>query len=255
MKYLIASTPKRVAHHVRERFFRLVDRAINQPRGAYPVAIQGIQRSGTNFLTVLLEGEDYRVLNRIDPKRDNPRHKHFRWQHDKTTIVMDRRYANTTSANSVNDVNEICAYPSETKHIVVFRSPEKWLNSIYRWGIDNSWFESEDAFFSGGLHENYLREWDAFYGFWQNRAHEHPKQVLMVSYDALVKDTAAGLKRVDAFMDVIRPSGLSSAGPITKVRHSRPITEKRQALHRPELDELLSRKTEFDWKFFEGATL
>lgn len=44
---------------------------------------QGIQRSRTNYLRVLLKKAGFFVLNEVDVRRDHPNHKHFRWQDKK----------------------------------------------------------------------------------------------------------------------------------------------------------------------------
>ena len=221
-----------------------------RPKGTYPVAIQGIQRSGTNFLTTLLDNADYRVLNRIDPKRNDPRHKHCRWQEDKSTIVMDERFRNSVTASSIDEVNEICRYPADMQHIVLFRAPEKWLNSIFRWGLKNEWFSSEDAFFERGLHEAFLREWDEYYAFWQDMQRDDSKRVLILSHEDLVRSPTEGLKRIEAFSGVVRAASMAPAGPVKKVRHSRPIGERRKDLDREELRDVLSLPTHFDWQAY-----
>ncbi|WP_342858642.1 sulfotransferase domain-containing protein [Pacificibacter sp. AS14] len=221
-----------------------------RPKGNYPVAIQGIQRSGTNFLTALLDQGSYRILNRLDPKRHDPRHKHCRWQADKSTIVMDDQYRNTLSASSVREINTLCGYAPETKHIILFRAPEPWLNSIFRWGLEAEWYPSEDAFFEQQLHVAYWREWDAFYAFWQDRQRQEPDQVLIVSHKKMIENPQDGLKRIDAFMGVVRAPHETAFTPIEKVRHSRPIGEKREPLDRAELTDVLDMPTQFDWQSY-----
>lgn len=229
-------------------FWRLWIRLKERPKGSHPVVIQGIQRSGTNFLTALLDQADYRILNRLDPKRHDPRHKHCRWQDDKSTIVMDARYCNTLSASSMNDLNELCGYAPDLKHIVLFRAPEPWLNSIFRWGLEAEWYPSEDAFFEQKLHVAYLSEWDAFYTFWQERQREEPHKVLILSHEKLIENSEVGLKQIDAFMGVDRTESPLAFMPVEKVRHSRPIGEKRKHLDRVELTEVLNMPTQFDWQ-------
>ncbi|MBU3004333.1 sulfotransferase domain-containing protein [Paraglaciecola arctica] len=219
----------------------------DKPTGHYPIVIQGIQRSGTNYLTTLLTQSDYRIINKIDPKRSNPSHKHFRWQKNKHSIVMDARYQNNRYVNSLQDINKICGYKPDLKHIVLFRTPEKWLNSIYRWGLESKWFKNEDEFFAQNLHIAYLKEWDAYYSFWQKTAAQTPNQVLLMSYERLIAESELGLSKIDQFMGVVRHSTDNLIYSVDKVRHSRPIVEKRTALNRPELSELLKKTTNFDW--------
>jgi hypothetical protein len=238
----------RVFRPVYTFIWELWERYTGKSTGHYPVIIQGIQRSGTNFLATLLTQSDYRIINKIDPKRDDPRHKHFRWQKDKSSIVMDLRYRNSKYVKSLEEINEICCYPPEFKHIVLFRTPKKWINSIYRWGLGNGWFDNELDFFARKLHKAYLNEWDAYYSFWQNMALLDPDRILLMSYERLIGEPASALARIDKFMGVNRNDTKQLITTVEKVRHSRPITEKRSSLQHPELATLLDQTTIFDWR-------
>tara|TARA_R110002124_G_scaffold68901_1_gene186052 strand:+ start:168 stop:908 length:741 start_codon:yes stop_codon:yes gene_type:complete len=217
-------------------------------QGIYPVVHQGIQRSGTNFLSAVLSKADYRIINRIDPARDAPRHKHFRWQDDKSSIVMDSRYGNDRHVGSVAEINRICGYPEDQKHIVLFREPRDWLDGIFRWGLANGWFPSQEAFFEGDLHRAYLREWDAYYAKWADLAARDPAGVLLVSYGDLRRDARAGVLAIDRFMGVERATPLGTDFTIDKVRHSKPMTEKRKGLEHPGIDAALNAPFAFDWQ-------
>ncbi|MCA1338158.1 hypothetical protein [Pseudooceanicola marinus] len=227
-------------------------RLSDPPRGRYPIVHQGIQRSGTNYLCAVLEIGDYRVLNRIDPGRSNPRHKHFRWQDDKTGIVMDRRYLNRRHVQGIDEVNRICRYPAEQRHVVLFRRPRDWIDAIYRWGLSNDWFADEAQFVEGGLARAYLREWHGYYAKWEEMADRDPERVLILDYLDLRTDPGAVLARVDAFQGVSRPEGAqareSLAGGIGKVRHSKPMSEKREGLSAAIIDRLVAEEGAFNWE-------
>lgn len=217
--------------------------------GQYPVAHQGIQRSGTNYFCEVLAKADYRVLNRIDPPRDDPRHKHFRWQAEKSTIVMDANFRNTLTVGSVGEINRLCGYPSDTKHLVLFRAPRGWLDSIFRWGLQNRWFDSEEEFMSRQLYRSYLAEWDGFYATWADFARDNPEQVMIIDYGDLKRSPADMIKRIDTFMGLGR-SGYTYPGEIERVRHSAPISERRAGLDHPELDAAVAEPGAFDWRSF-----
>lgn len=217
-------------------------------QGTYPVAHQGIQRSGTNFLCTLLDAADYRVLNRVDPPRNQPRHKHFRWQPDKSTIAMDSRYANRVTASTVAEVNAASRFPQDTKHVVIFRKPREWLDSIYRWGLKNRWFADEAEFFDRNLPDAYFREWDAYYAFWQEREADEPSAVMLFCHDDLKASAADVVAKVDGLCGIRRSAPLVLPGQEATVRHSRPISEKREALISPELDRFGDMEAAFMWK-------
>ena len=84
------------------------------------VAHHGIQRSGTNDLNSCLQSLGIYPLNAFDPARNNPRHKHFRWQEDKSTILpMDERYQNNVTVPNIDRLNRRAGYPEGCRQIVI----------------------------------------------------------------------------------------------------------------------------------------
>ena len=238
---------KNVIRPIYEHVWKAWEKVFQQPNGTYPLVIQGIQRSGTNYVTAVLSQSDYRIINKIDPARNCPSHKHFRWQEDKTTIVMDARYKNTLIAKSIKEINKICDYPDNYRHVVIFRAPDKWLNSIYRWGLGCGWYKNEKEFFAKNLHNLFLNEWDAYYSFWQNISQISPDAVLFIEHGEFASDPVSGLKKIDQFMDVHRTEYSNEIRTIKKVRHSRPLTEARETCDQNYIAKILEQKLEFDW--------
>jgi hypothetical protein len=163
-------------------------------QGGY-VAHHGIQRSGTNYLNEWLKLSGCKVINTYDPKRNDPRHKHFRWQDDKETIVLDKNYKNNVRAVSISELNSICGYKSGTKHIVIYRDPRYWLNGIYLWGIRSGWItESLDQ---NGIYmflKGAAAEWLEYYYFWYSIQRINPESVCIISHSALInKDDSFNL--------------------------------------------------------------
>lgn len=223
-------------------------RLTEPPRGQYPIVHQGIQRSGTNFLSAILDKGDYRVMNRIDPARNDPRHKHFRWQADMSTVVMDERYRNGVTAQTLDDVNRICGYPQDMRHVVLFREPRDWLDGIFRWGIAHNWFCSEEEFLQRDLHHSYLAEWHAYYAEWSRLCEQDSDRVLLLAYSDLRRNPTLGLQAIDDFMKVNRSQRIDLSGGLTKVRHSKPIIRERTGLTSPAIDAAVAREGAFDWR-------
>lgn len=245
---------KNTIRPIYEQFWKIWERLVDKPVGDYPLVIQGIQRSGTNYITVVLSQANYKIVNKIDPARNNPKHKHFRWQEDKSTILMDRRYKNKITANTLSTVNQICGYSDNYKHVVIYRTPEKWLNSIYRWGLGCGWFNNEAEFFDKGFHVAFLKEWDAYYAFWQSIKLSAPERVLFIEHGQFAKNPIAGLERVDRFMQVKRSERVKIEKTIDKVRHSRPLSEARETCDENKIKELLKQELEFDWCYAKENT-
>lgn len=185
------------------------------------VAHQGIQRSGTNYLCALLSASGYFVENSVDPRRDNPRHKHFRWQDDKTTITMDRAFSNSAYAGSIEELNAIAGFSPDTRHIVIFKDPHRWLPSILRWGRVNGWIDRDATIRSNeSVIASWLREWDQYYAKWFALHDAQPEAVAIVSYEHLSADPHTGLAAIRDFMQDTRPLTLRDDGYIAKVPHS-----------------------------------
>lgn len=212
-----------------------------------PVAIQGIQRSGTNYLTSLLGMSGYKVLNHVDPRRDHPCHKHFRWQPEKNTIAMDLRYKNTLCVSSIHQINEICDYDPDTKHLVIYREPDKWLKSIFNWGLANGWFRDYSDFMKSNLCDKYLAEWDAYYTFWQKQSSVHSDLVLIINYEELINDAVQVMERVDNFAGHSSPLDLTNIR-IDKVRHSKSISKSRDRPDDLDFNYVVDRDFQFNWK-------
>lgn len=92
------------------------------------VYVRGLQRSGTNFVTSLLSESGVRVLNDIDPLRQDYWHKHNRL-HDKCYYPAMKPY--TMHPFSDENVNQ--------KTIFIYRDIEIWLPSITRWSKKCGW--------------------------------------------------------------------------------------------------------------------
>ncbi|AHM03748.1 hypothetical protein roselon_01360 [Roseibacterium elongatum DSM 19469] len=80
----------------------------------------GLQRSGTNYLLLSLLRLGTPVLNYRDPARNDPRHKHCRWQSDKSTLIapIARQYGNDFAPETIDALDAICRVPKGTAHVV-----------------------------------------------------------------------------------------------------------------------------------------
>ncbi|MEF1308609.1 hypothetical protein QTO01_00680 [Vibrio mytili] len=140
----------------------------------------GIQRSGTNYLNVLLKRKGVLVINKFDPPRGNLRHKHFRWQRNKKSIVMDFSYANDVEVDDIHQLNQLCGYKYNQKHVILYKKPENWINSIKAWERKCDWNELSV--------EKYLNEWDNYYCFWKKMQIKNPDLVIIVEFESLIAE-------------------------------------------------------------------
>ena len=167
--------------------------------GRRVVAHHGIQRSATNYLLQCLKSLEVPVANAIDPARDQPRHKHFRWSRKKGAIppFIRHQFGNTIYVESVEELNAAASYPHWVRHVVVRKDRRKWLKSILNWGLKCDWFaDKEEALGSAAA---LLADYDAYYGFWEEIERRAPDQVALLPFEKLVanpmvlKDVLDGL--------------------------------------------------------------
>ena len=154
------------------------------------LAHHGIQRSGTNFLLVCLKRYGIRVINQHDPERNQPGHKHFRWYHDKSLIPLEilHQYGNSLKVCNAQELNKACNFPSETRHIVIYKERSSSLVSTLNWGLRVSWFRSKDQAISSA--DRYLNDIEEYYKFWSDLSETSPQLVQLVNYERIVRDNA-----------------------------------------------------------------
>lgn len=149
------------------------------------VAHHGLQRNGTNFLLLSLKKLKINVINEVDPTRCDPRHKHFRWYADKSVIpyFIAEQYGNCISADTIFDLNRICGYPRDTKHIVIRKKKSSAVVSLANWGLRTGWFSDKQ-----NAVENFpllVRDYNEYYGFWQQLGASCPSWVKVIDFEDL----------------------------------------------------------------------
>lgn len=157
------------------------------------LAHHGIQRAGTNYLLKCLRLLHLDIINEFDPARNDPRHKHFRWYDNKDKIpqCLVKQYGNSLVASSIDQLNSICGYPSDTKHIVIKKGHNDAVVSLANWGLRCEWFSSkEEAIDSLYIISN---DYHAYYDFWGRMQNDAPTKVVIVKFEELL-DNAVVLK-------------------------------------------------------------
>lgn len=179
---------------------RMETRLLSARLGRRPMVMHhGLQRSGTNFLLLALVTYGVPVINYRDPARNNPRHKHFRWQPDKQTIpgFIADQYGNTLNATGPEQLRAICGLSDHAVSVVIRKRREEWLKSICNWGLRCGWFDDvSDAL--ANL-PTLVEDWHAFHGFWDALSESEPGRVAVLGYDEIVSDPnvlVEGLRRV-----------------------------------------------------------
>ena len=182
-------------------FYRLINHTISKRflKKKY-IAHHGLQRNGTNFLLHALRHLDVDVINEFDKKRNKPQHKHFRWYSSKENIPEQiyAEYFNSLIAENVHEVNALCNFPRDTKHIVIYKEENSSIVSVLNWGIRVGWFNSkQDALNSYYL---YKLDYRLYYSFWKKLANHNPDYVQLLSFEKLIEsnnEIADILKNLD----------------------------------------------------------
>ena len=149
------------------------------------LAHHGIERSGTNYLRSCLIFLKIDLINEIDGAANNPQHKHFRWYEDKSLIPSFRSHLlNNINAKNLSDINRLCDYPNDTKHVIVKKTLIKGMTSLANYAANDNWFKSKDE-----IKKNIpiiLEDYKAYYNFWGKISKENPNQVILIYYEDLV---------------------------------------------------------------------
>lgn len=195
---------------LKANIWRYIACCLNGPK----VAHHGIQRSGTNYICALLIEKGYIVLNKYTPLRKDCRHKHFRWQSDKETILMNKSFLNDIQISNIKQLNKLAGYPRNTLHIVIFKKPESWIVSIQSWAYKCGWDIQNETL------NDYIKEWDEYYSAWEILRDSDPSRVVFINYEELVKDPAGLMMEIDKKFPDHELRNLKSAGYMRKVPHS-----------------------------------
>jgi hypothetical protein len=166
------------------------------PRATPPrVAHHGLQRSGTNVLRAALTDLGVTPLNAYDGARDAPSHKHFRWQADQSSIVMDAAFVNDVVADDLDAVDRLAGYPAGTRHVVVYKRVTPWARSIINWGLRCGWWTDLDA--AVAALPGSLGEYDAYNEFWQRMERDRPGECRLVEHPSVAADPHVLLGALD----------------------------------------------------------
>lgn len=162
--------------------------------GSGYLAHHGIQRAGTNYLNICLKRLGIHPLNSFDGKRNSPRHKHFRWQHDKESIppFIRSQYGNGLAVDSLSQLNRAASYPAGCRHIVIRKEQNAWLASICNWGLHAGWFSTKSE--ALGNLAWFRTDYENYYRFWQAMAAANPDAAVLVELERVTGDFGVFLK-------------------------------------------------------------
>jgi len=107
--------------------------------------LNGLQRTKTNYISKVLKRNKLYNLSDFFLDRHKPGHKHFRIYNDKNYIITDD-YKNTIIIETIEKYNSILKIKHDTKHLVIFREPSRWLQSIYNWSLTNGWHKETNSY-------------------------------------------------------------------------------------------------------------
>lgn len=163
------------------------------------LAHHGLQRNGTNYLLIRLKSKKIDVINELDPARNFPQHKHFRWYSSKKNIpkFIVKQYYNNLTVRSVDELNEVCGYPMDTVHIVVQKEIEDAIVSLANWGIRCNWFSNKKNAVEN--FQNLKADYVEYYKFWNELAKSEPSRVVVLELGRLQSETGylfEALKRI-----------------------------------------------------------
>jgi len=149
------------------------------------IAHHGLERSGTNYFRACLLSLDIDVINKIDPQENNPKHKHFRWYKNKSLIPNFRKqFFNNLTVRNIEDINNICGYPIDTRHFIIKKNPVTALTSLSNYAIRDGWITNKkDVIKNIPL---IFMDYKAYYEFWEKISDMNPSKAQLISYEDLI---------------------------------------------------------------------
>lgn len=180
MKILLKKINPKIANKL-----LLINKKFNKKVG---LAHHGLQRSGTNYLNECLWRCGNAPLNSFDEPRHSPRHKHCRWYYKKNLIpsFIVKQYGNNYYVKSLNELNEIANYPTNTIHIIIKKEFYSWLASIINWGLKCEWFSDKDDAMNN-LNQLMI-DYNHYYDFWYDFQTRYPSEVSVLSLEKILED-------------------------------------------------------------------
>ncbi|MEO1502381.1 MAG: hypothetical protein AAFS08_17585 [Pseudomonadota bacterium] len=147
------------------------------------------------------------MLNRTEPERWNPRHKHFRWQKDKSTIppFIHREYGNTIQAETLEDLNRLTRRPSDCRHILIRKCEAAWLKSVLNWGM--KWNKFSDKHIALQHLDVLQKEYHAYCAFWEKMQAEYPEYVRIIEYEEIQNNMPRLIQHLSAIGLSAKPRG------------------------------------------------
>ena len=187
--------------------------------GAGFVAHHGLQRAGTNYLLIALKDLGFYPLNALNPRRDHPRHKHFRWQPDKSMIRPGSAFANTVKVETPEALDRAACYPAGTCHLVIQKAPEIWLPSVLNWGLRCKWWPDKSAALADV--ERVLEDYHAYHRFWYEMQRQAPQRVVILNYETLREEPVRLPEHLEDLSLSISPNARASfTGVYEIIAHS-----------------------------------
>ena len=146
------------------------------------VAHHGIQRSGTNFLSLCLLELGVDLCNLGPLSRSDRRHKHTRWYAaPRVPSVVSDYGAPKPVPKTVGELNSRAGFPRGTRHLVVRKAKPAALASLLNWGLRIGWFENPKVAEASVCQLS--TDFDEYYSFWEELEALFPNTVQIIDYE------------------------------------------------------------------------
>jgi hypothetical protein len=178
----------------------------------------GLQRSGTNFLEVILRRNFHVHFLNSNKDRSSPLQKHFRL-YDEKNIVPEPQYRNELVVRSFEHFESLFSVRADF-YLVISKDPYSWFLSYNHWAQKCHWPD---------VSHHYIEEYNAFYGKLLELSAQTDKFIFLRYFD-LIKDAAGVLDRLEQRMSLRKTffSRIALSRPEKVSQSSRFTEEKRK---------------------------
>lgn len=155
-----------------------------RPRHMFtPLAHHGLQRNGTNFLSLCLIELGIEPCNLGPLAPSDRRHKHTRWYNGLQVASVVKDYdAPAPTPQSIDELNYRAGFRPDTRHLVVKKTKLAALTSALNWGFRAGWFADEEE--AKILLRSLSSDFDAYYEFWASLTRNEPELIKLIELES-----------------------------------------------------------------------
>ena len=175
------------------------------------VHLYGLQRSGTNALTVYLKNNFNVSIQRGAHELKSPHNKHFRPYFKRDAIPSTDYRFELDPITQISDLDRVLGVNNDHLYIIIFKPLGLWMRSILSY-VKYIHDHTKHSGWSARA-ERLARDHACYVEFWTDLAQRHPDRILLIKFVDFIGDENALNHRLGLFLK-IDPLGSTRASHV-----------------------------------------